>query len=434
MHRYRATTAVVWVSILMGSGLLLGSATGSWAADRATDPYASLDTLAQALTLIETRYVDEIDEDALVEAAVRGMAQQLDPHSRWLDAEETRRLMQGTEGSYEGIGIETKLVRQGVRVERVFAGGPSERSGLLAGDILTAADDISLVGLPDSEVTSLLQGPRGEPVDVTLVRAGVIEPITVRIVRDRIVTDPVEAAALGDIAYVRLMHFQQGAGEAVSDALMALRRNGATAGVVLDLRDNPGGILDEAVAVSDLFLDDGPIVSTRGRSESEEVHPATPGGIPADVPVVVLVNGHSASASEIVAGALQDTGRATLVGQHTYGKGSVQVLFETRNGGALKLTTALYYTPSGAPVAAGEGRSVDVQVALNDNPTALDTLRDAILQQTPSAERDHLLALLSEVAPEESQRESVPWGVPPTERVAQDRQLARAVQVLRDGR
>ncbi|MFT6142651.1 MAG: carboxyl-terminal processing protease [Myxococcota bacterium] len=431
MKRMRTATASMLVAGLMGSGLMLGSATGSWAADRATDPYASLDTLAQAITIIESRYVDDVDPDDLVAAAIRGMTADLDPHTRWLTPEETRRLMSSTEGSYEGVGLETSLVAEGVRIERVFAGGPSERAGLVAGDIMVSADAVSLVGLSDPAVTELLHGPRGEPVDIGIVRSDSTDVQIIRVIRDRIITDPVESAALGDVAYVRLMHFQKGSGEAVTEALMGLRSEGATAGVILDLRDNPGGVLDEAVTIADLFLDDGPIVSTRGRSESEEIHSATPGGIPADVPVVVLINGMSASASEIVAGALQDTDRATLVGADSYGKGSVQVLFETRDGGALKLTTSLYYTPSGTPVAAEVGRLADIAVRMDDTLSALQTLRKAVEEQSDDDERTRLLELVDAIDADDLPREFIPWDVPPTQRLNQDRQLSAALAHLR---
>jgi carboxyl-terminal processing protease len=359
------------------------------------------------------------------------MTADLDPHTRWLTPEETRRLMSSTEGSYEGVGLETSLVAEGVRIERVFAGGPSERAGLVAGDIMVSADAVSLVGLSDPAVTELLHGPRGEPVDIGIVRSDSTDVQIIRVIRDRIITDPVESAALGDVAYVRLMHFQKGSGEAVTEALMGLRSEGATAGVILDLRDNPGGVLDEAVTIADLFLDDGPIVSTRGRSESEEIHSATPGGIPADVPVVVLINGMSASASEIVAGALQDTDRATLVGADSYGKGSVQVLFETRDGGALKLTTSLYYTPSGTPVAAEVGRLADIAVRMDDTLSALQTLRKAVEEQSDDDERTRLLELVDAIDADDLPREFIPWDVPPTQRLNQDRQLSAALAHLR---
>ena len=430
MRRMSSVSAFLLTTSIVASGLFLGSTAGSWAADQATDPYASLDSLAQAITLIETRYVNEVDPDDLVSAAIRGMTTSLDPHTRWLSPEETRALLQGAEGSYEGVGIETALVPEGVRVERVFAGGPSERAGLIPGDVITHSDGTDLAGLSDPAVTELLRGPRGEPVDLTIVRPEVAEPLVLRVVRDRIVTDPVEHAALGDIAYVRLMHFQRGAGDAVGEALSELIASGADGGVVLDLRDNPGGILDEAVIVVDQFLDSGTIVSTRGRTEAEEVHAATPGGIPAGIPVVVLVNHGSASASEIVAGALQDTERAVLMGADTYGKGSVQVLFDTSNGGSLKLTIALYYTPSGEPVAAGTGRVVDVPVAMDARTTALDELRIGIEQVENADERARLLTLLSQVAPQAASEAPVPWGVPVSERPEQDPQLARALAYL----
>lgn len=431
MRRLNPGISALVVGGLMGSGLLLGSAAGSWAADRARDPYASLDSLAQALTVIEARYVEEVEPDDLVRAAIRGMTTDLDPHTRYLTPEETRSLLQGTEGSYEGLGIETSLVAQGVRVERIFPGGPSERAGLLGGDVLLQADDTPLAGLSDAEVTALLHGPRGEPVDLLVERAGWDEPQVIEVVRDRIVTNPIQSADLDGIAYVRLIHFQRGAGEAVGEAIERLRSEGATRAVLLDLRDNPGGVLDEAVDVVDLFLDDGPIVSTRGRAEADIVHAATPGGLPADVPVAVLVNQGSASASEIVAGALQDTGRAALIGTRTYGKGSVQVLFETRDGGAIKLTTARYYTPSGEPVAAGKGRTPDLEIHLAGAPTAGEQLRTYVGTLPDDHVRAQLQELLSELELPKAVEPDIAWDLPPAERVVVDDQLAGALAYLR---
>jgi carboxyl-terminal processing protease len=216
--------------------------------------------------------------------------------------------------------------------------------------------------------------------------------------------------------------------DAVKRAVAAA--NPSAKALVLDLRDNPGGLLEEAVKVADLFLDTGPIVSTRGRMMAERVYPATPGGYPATLPVVVVVNGQSASASEIVTGALQDTGRAAVVGTPTYGKGSVQTVFGYADGSALKLTIALYFTPSGAPVAPKEGRKPDVVVDLPGRPDPRDALRDRLVStQLTSAERGELLALIAELPPSPATRRAVPWTLEGAARLQADPPLRAAVDL-----
>jgi carboxyl-terminal processing protease len=425
----RATATVAVVSVF---GLLTGSWAGSQAADRARDPYESLDRFARALTTIEGRYVEEVDPNALVEAALKGMARSLDPHTRFLTVEEARALRDDTAGSYEGLGVELRAIPEGARVLDVLAGGPAERDGVLPGDVIVAVNGATIAGLDLEAISDRLQGPRGTEVRLTLTRVGRDAPFDVETVRDRVVAPPTERGRIADVGYVRLRGFSHGAGEAVAADLAALQADGALSGFILDLRDNPGGVLDEAVAVTDLFVANGPIVSTRGRSEGEEVHAATPGGPGEDLRVAVLVNGMSASASEIVAAALQETGRGTLVGTHTYGKGSVQTLFENRDGSALKLTISRYYTPLGNEVAPNRGRDPDVLVRLPpDGEAATAPLRarlDAL--DVPDDERQELLALLDRIPVAEIADRDVAWHLPIPERAAGDAQIAAALALF----
>jgi carboxyl-terminal processing protease len=257
-----------------------------------------------------------------------------------------------------------------------------------------------------------------------------------RTVRDRVVTPAVAAERLDSgVGYVRLYQFQDDAAESLLETIRELSATAPLTGLVLDLRDNPGGLLDEAVEVSDLFLDDGVIVSTRGRSDGEEEHLATRGGVAPELPVVVLVNGLSASAAEIVAGALQDTERAALVGTHTYGKGSVQVLYENRDESALRLTTSRYYTPSGAPVAPEQGRMPEHRVELPGSPDPAEALRERIAAlEVDAGEREALLELVEALSTaEEPEEPLVPWEGTVAERRQLDPQLDFALRLLEEG-
>ncbi len=426
----RATLLVVSLFVLgAGSGMV----TGRVAAAKAQDPYASLDLFAKVLTVIETDYVDEIPTEDLVEAAIEGMTGELDPHSRWLSAEEARSFQEETKGHYEGIGVEVRLVEDGVLVSRVLPGGPAERDGVHAGDILLEVDGEPLTGLNLDQVAKVLQGPRGDKVLLTLLRGS--QRVQVSTVRDRVHVEAVEGALLeGGIAYLHLDQFTDACAAELKDKLARMeRRSRPLSGIILDLRDNPGGLLSEAVSVSDLFLDAGPIVSTRGRIDERTEHMATRGGVDASLPVAVLINGGSASASEIVAGALQDTGRATLVGSTTYGKGSVQSLYRHEDGSALKLTVARYYTPSGLPVATRHGREPDVAVALPSEMPSVQRLRERLDQvELPEAQRIELIELVNALPQQTESEGDVPWHLEPSARLAADAQLQAAVEVIRE--
>lgn len=418
---------------LLSTGFLLGGWAGVAAAERLRDPYADLDTFARVLSAVETHYVEEVDHTKLVDTAIQGMIGDLDPHSKWLDPRAYREMLGETEGRYQGIGVEIRSDERGAVVLRVLPGGPAERDGLLAGDVIVAVDRAPLTDLSLEEMSALLRGERGSPVELTLERAGVSAPVSLRTVRDRIDLQPVEHALLDDqISYIRLYSFQDGAGREVRQAIQRHLEQGAT-GVVLDLRDNPGGLLEEAVAVADLFLEEGTIVSTRGRSDGEKVKRATPAGFGAHLPLVLLVNQASASASEVVAGALQDTGRARVVGTRTYGKGTVQNVFPTRSGAALRLTVARYYTPSGEPVAFLRGRDPDVQVDLDVLSSPAQELRARIQSLSiDEEERRAMLALVDGLSDRSTDPQAPPWHLDPAERVLADPQLAAAIRVLRE--
>jgi len=440
MKRTSPTHATVLCGGLFITGLLFGSMTGSAAVARVQDPYAHLDLFARVLSAIEEDYVDVVPVDQLVDAAIRGMVRELDRQSRWLDADQLQDLRDDAEGTTSGIGIEVAAAAEGVEVVGVEAGSPAAREGLVAGDRILAIDGHELSGLPLDQVRGWVTGERGAHAKLTVLREGWEGPRVIDTVHDEITRRVVTVDLLPDgVAYVRLVQFQEGAADdiaaEVAHASRALGGPEGLSGLVLDLRDNPGGLLTEAIAVSDLFLDEGIIASTRARKSDyeAEVHTATPGGFPAALHTVVLVNGMSASASEIVAGALQDTGRATLVGTPTYGKGTVQQVYlhAAPEEAALKLTIGRYYTPSGDPVAPREGRIPDVTVAHPAPASVADRLRARLVTlPIDSDQRDEVLALLSELPAPTAARPQIAWDTPVAERAASDPQLVAALRAL----
>lgn len=425
-----ATRATGIVFTLFVGGVLSGAWAGSAAAQRARDPYASLDTLVRVIHLIEQTYVEEIEPDRLVAAAIGGMLHELDDHSTWLSPEAYRDLQRDTQGSYTGIGVDVREEDAGARITRVLLGSPAAREGLQVGDLILAVD-----GGDSKPIDDALIGPRGSNAVLQVLRPGWAEPLTITTQRDLIHPPSVEAGWLErGVAYVRLIQFREGVAGELEAALLRLQGEEDLTALVLDVRDNPGGLLREAVEVADLFLDEGPIVSTWGRLESERAtHHATDGGLDPSVRAVLLVNGRSASASEILAGALQDTGRATVVGSQTYGKGSVQTVFEHRDGSALKLTIARYFTPSGQPVAPKDGRVPDLIVDWPAPASPIVRLREAIdSADLTAAAREQLHAALADVPRElVVQVHEVPWHLPLHDRLAADPQLTAALGAAR---
>jgi carboxyl-terminal processing protease len=359
--------------------LALAAAGGSFAAtlclhaspasatETEASPFANLSIFARALSHIEASHVEPPDQDRLVYGAIRGMVETLDPHSAFLDPTEYAILEDDTTGAFAGIGVEIDVRDGWLVVHGTLPGGPAERAGVRAGDRFLALDHRNARDMRLSEAVRIMRGEPGSPVSVLIRREDVENAIELSITREIIHVDAVETRVLPDRSvYIRIRSFQETATDEVRRALDAAvastASSGGVTGVLLDLRGNPGGLLDEAVRISDEFLESGVIVSTRGRDGVllEEAHAERAGTRP-DWPVVVLVDYYSASASEIVAGALQDHHRAVIVGTTTWGKGSVQNLIELPDGSALKLTVARYFTPSGRTIQA-RGIEPDVRV------------------------------------------------------------------------
>ncbi|MEZ4321411.1 MAG: S41 family peptidase [Myxococcota bacterium] len=434
MKRTPAHRATVTVSGLFLVGLLVGSWVGRAAVARATDPYAGLDRFARMLTAIEADYVEPLEGEALLDAAVAGMVEELDPHSRWMSASAVQELEADAAGNTTGFGLEVGRTPSGVVVLKVLPGSPAAREGLQRGDRILAIDGEALEGASLEQVRQLFDGTTGQESELEVLREGWEAPQHVHTAREQMHLPATEGVLLdGDVMYVRLIDFQKDAATEVLAEVDRLQASASRkwAGLVLDLRDNTGGLLNEAVAVTDLFLDDGVIVSVRGRRDGVTTYEATPGGLPSDLRVAVLINGLSASASEIVAGALQDTHRATLVGSPSYGKGSVQQLYRNADGSALKLTVARYHRPSGAPIEARKGLEPDVLVetTVQQGPRARIEARLALLE-VDDAERELLHGLLADLEEPRTAPQRISWSSPVEERAPADAAVKAAVGAL----
>ncbi|MGX9356323.1 S41 family peptidase [Roseobacteraceae bacterium S113] len=333
---------------------------------RSSSVYEQLDLFGDIFERIRSQYVEEVDESDLIEAAIDGMLTSLDPHSGYLSPDDAAQMRVQTRGEFGGLGIEVTQEDGFVKVVSPIDGTPAESAGIEAGDFITHVDGESVLGLTLDEAVDMMRGPVGSEIIITVVREGETEPFDVSIIRDTIKLTAVRSRLQGETVVLRVTTFNdQTTPNLVSGFEKQVEEAGGMEninGIVLDLRNNPGGLLTQAISVSDAFLEKGEIVSTRGRDpEDGDRFNATAGDLAEGKPIVVLINGGSASASEIVAGALQDHRRAIVVGTKSFGKGSVQTVMPLRGDGAMRLTTARYYTPSGRSIQA-LGVSPDIVV------------------------------------------------------------------------
>ena len=319
-------------------------------------PLEDLRTFTEVFAKIKSDYVEPVEDKVLLENAIRGMLTGLDPHSAYLVPEDYQDLQAGTSGEFGGLGIEVGMEDGFVKVIAPIDDTPAQRAGVEAGDLIIRLDDTPVKGMSLADAVNLMRGKPGTNIVLTIVREGRDRPIRITIMRDVIQVTSVRSRTLEPgFGYVRISQFQNRTGENLRDAVVRLRGDAGDElrGLVLDLRNNPGGVLSAAVSVSDAFLKEGTIVYTEGRMDEAKLKFSAKGSDILDgIPLVVLVNAGSASASEIVAGALQDHRRAVIIGEKTFGKGSVQTILPLDNGSALKLTTARYYTPSGVSIQA----------------------------------------------------------------------------------
>ena len=325
-------------------------------------PLNELRTFTEVLERIRTSYVEPVDDATLLENAIRGMLEGLDPHSAYLEPEAFQGLQDTTTGQFGGLGLEVGQEDGFIKVISPIDDTPASRAGIEPGDLIVKIDDHPVKGMSLMDAVEQMRGAPGSKITLTLVR-GAGRPFDVQLERAVIKVRSVRTETLEPgYAYLRITQFQNNTGDEVRRSLVSLNEKGELKGLVMDLRNNPGGVLQSAVEVADAFLDEGLIVYTKGRLANTELRfNATAGNPSADVPVVVLINGGSASASEIVAGALQDWGRAVIMGTDSFGKGSVQTVLPLNNDRALKLTTALYYTPKGRSIQA-QGIVPDIHV------------------------------------------------------------------------
>ena len=363
-RRIRFSQMLALGGLLFVAGLAVPTLTTAQS-DEQQETYRQLGLFGDVFQRIRESYVDEVGDKELVEAAITGMLTSLDPHSSYLDTKNYNSMQVQTKGRFGGLGIEITMEKGMIKVVSPIDGTPAAKAGLQPEDYIIAVDDESIIGLQLSEAVERLRGEVGSKVTVKVQRDQG-EPFDVTLVRDIIKIKSVRSEIFDGIGYVRLTTFSEQTSPGLQDAVgdFFLSEGNNLKGIVLDLRNNPGGLLNEAVAVSDAFLEKGEIVSTRGRNANEGSHVyARAGDIARGLPLVVLINTGSASASEIVAGALKDHKRAILLGTRTFGKGSVQSVIPVSNTAAIRLTTARYYTPSGESIQ-GKGITPDIEVAL----------------------------------------------------------------------
>ncbi len=353
--RFAAATAVA---------LLIPMVNAAPPASNSSETYRQLNLFGDVFERVRADYVEKVGDQELIEAAIQGMLASLDPHSSYMNAKSFRDMQVQTKGEFGGLGIEVTLENGLVKVVSPIDETPAARAGLKPGDFITHLDGEQVMGLSLQEAVEKMRGPVNSDIKLTVRREGAEKPLEVTLTRAVIKIQSVRSRLEGDVGYVRVTTFNEQTDKGVERAIEQIKKDAGSklAGIVLDLRNNPGGLLDQAVSVSDAFLDKGEIVSTRGRgTEDGQRYNARSGDLAAGLPIVVLINGGSASASEIVAGALQDHRRAVVMGTKSFGKGSVQTIVPLPGHGAMRLTTARYYTPSGRSIQA-KGIDPDIVV------------------------------------------------------------------------
>ena len=362
LHKLRIST---WFlsGILLGLSLAVGHSVYALK-DSKEIPFEDLQAFTEVFSKVKSDYVESVDDKKLIEDAIRGMLNGLDPHSAFLNTNEFNDLKIGTTGQFGGLGIEVGMENGFVKVIAPIDDTPASRAGIRASDLIIKLDDRSVKGMTLNEAVKIMRGKPNTDIDLTIVREGEPGPLVITITREIIRVKSVKNRMLEPgYGYVRITNFQSRTTTDLLKAISDLQKENKLKGLVLDLRNNPGGVLNGAVGVSDAFIDNGLIVYTEGRlDDSSQRYVATPGDSLNGAPLVVLINGGSASASEIVAGAIQDHKRGIIMGTKSFGKGSVQTIQELRNGSAVKLTTAQYFTPSGRSIQA-KGIEPDVKLS-----------------------------------------------------------------------
>jgi carboxyl-terminal processing protease len=413
--------ALVSMGMVVGFGAALGVMSAKGADDASA--YRQLDLFSDAFERVRANYVRPVQDRELIRAAIQGMVSDLDPHSAYMDAKGYGDMQIQTRGSFGGVGIEVTQEDGLIKVISPIDGTPAARAGIKPGDKIGAIDSVSIMGLPLNEAIDKMRGPAGSKIILTIIREGEKKPFDVTLQRAIVQVDAVTFRREGNVGYIRMTGFNQQTASGLERAVRELKRQvgPGISGYVLDLRNNPGGLLDQAIQVSDDLLGSGEIVSTRGRqSDDTQRYDAKSGDITEGKKIVVLVNAGSASASEIVAGALQDHKRATIIGMTSFGKGSVQTIIPLgQGGGALRLTTARYYTPSGHSIQA-QGIIPDIQVAQGDEAAV-----PKLARQSEADLRGHLAG-----EPVPAKRINAPVVKPAPGKKYDDFQLAYALDLV----
>jgi len=395
-----------------------------------SDTFEQLDLFADVMARVRSDYVVEVEDGQLIEDAINGMLQSLDPHSSYVNPEDWLRLQEQTSGRYVGVGMEVTQEEGYVKVVSPIDGTPAKEAGIKSGDYITEINGETVLGLSLTEAVNMIRGKEGESVTITIARADE-EPSEITLIRREVDREVVTYEIKDGVPYIRISQFNEKAAPGLEGAITELRRQigGELPGLVLDVRTNPGGLLDQSIKVSSAFLDGGEVVSTRGRDGANlESYDAAPGQLLRGVPVIVLIDEASASASEIVAGAIQDRGRGLVLGMTSFGKGSVQSLIPLRGGrdGALRLTTQRYYTPAGRSIQ-GTGIDPDLYVSsIPDDGEDHDRLSESDLPNSIVNED-------SEAAEDMDSEETVIDFPPEGFNVQDDYQLQRAIELIKSG-
>lgn len=421
MNRFVFLPAIITGFLLIGfTGLPFNADADS--SKNTAETYKQLNLFGDVFERVREQYVDEVSDEELIEHAINGMLTNLDPHSAYLDDDNYRDMKVQTRGEFGGLGIEVTMENGLVKVVSPIDDTPAYEAGVESGDLIVEIDGEPVMGLTLGEAVDKMRGKVGTDITITIRREGVAKPIETTITRDIIKIQSVRHRLEGDIGYVRITTFNQNTYQGLEDAVEDIQKElgDDLKGYVLDMRNNPGGLLNQAIAVADAFLDQGEIVSTRGRDENNtDRDNATPGDITNGLPIVVLINGGSASASEIVAGALQDHKRAIVVGMPSFGKGSVQTIVAIPGHGAMRLTTARYYTPSGRSI---QAKGIDPDIIIE--PARVEALEVSSRREADlRGALDNSEPREDEAAADNSESEG--------KANIEDYQLARALDLLR---
>jgi carboxyl-terminal processing protease len=422
-----ALLALLVVAVLAAGSTMVSFARSQSASAANSEIYKQLDLFGEVLERVRADYVEEPEDPKLIESAINGMLAALDPHSAYLNPKHFRDMQVQTRGEFGGLGIEVTMENGVVKVVAPIDDTPAARAGVMSGDLVTHLDKEQIFGLTLQEAVEKMRGPVNAPITLTIVRKGVEDPFEVKVVRDIIHINPVKYNAEGDdVAYIRVTTFNEQTTENLQKAVDDLKKKLGTnlKGYIIDLRNNPGGLLDQAISVSDSFLDQGAIVLTRGRNlEETQRSNARQGDITDGEKVVVLINGGSASASEIVAGALQDHHRATVIGTRSFGKGSVQTIIPLGSNGALRLTTARYFTPSGRSI---QAKGIDPEIVVEaERPDEVKKKEEIQGTRGESNLRGHLKGELEDEKEQSGSSSYVPKDK------EKDTQLQYALDILR---